>query len=342
METKRPLFSLVIPCYNSAFIGRLFDSIASQGITNEELEIIVVDDSSTDKSYQDVVKSYKLNTKFVNTAPDIVHCPGNTRSEGLKHITGEWVFFSDHDDYFEKDGLVRIKQVIEDNKDNPPLAIASVINESNPFDDDHITPHDADSGWLHGKFYNVDNFIRKYRIDFLKDLTTEEDIYFNCNVIARLTDLGTDYLYLPFAVYRWVNNPESLSRAKREDRGYFYENFHNYIYATSEPYWYGIYGPNKDFHRHQILMCLLHCYFYFEGATYREGSERYEDIYKKTQKLLFRILERFKWSFMQVVEYIYKDPVLFQTVQKNCEYFTGKFIAKTSFKDLIVRMVSDI
>ena len=45
--------SVIIPVYNAAaFIGRALDSIYSQGMKDDDFEVICVDDCSPDNSYE--------------------------------------------------------------------------------------------------------------------------------------------------------------------------------------------------------------------------------------------------------------------------------------------------
>ena len=53
--TKRPFFSIVVPCYNSReTLGALLESIVLQHM-NDEIEVVLSDDCSNE-SYQDIVE----------------------------------------------------------------------------------------------------------------------------------------------------------------------------------------------------------------------------------------------------------------------------------------------
>ena len=67
--------------------------------------------------------------------------------------------------------------------------------------------------WCHGKFYNVDNFWKKYNFHFKKNLKSHEDIYISACTIYYLHLLTNDkYLALNFNTMLWRAWPESLSR----------------------------------------------------------------------------------------------------------------------------------
>ena len=103
--------SVVIPSYNRKdFLKRSIDSAINQ--TKKPLEIIVVDDGSTDgtetmiKSDYDFVKFIKQKNKGVSAARNI----------GIKVSIGEWICFLDSDDEWKKD---KLEKQINAMKSNP-------------------------------------------------------------------------------------------------------------------------------------------------------------------------------------------------------------------------------
>ena len=235
----RPFFSLIIPCINSEpeRIRKLFDSLTRQGVDKNELEIIVVDDASEDKAYQDVIKQYDFNVIFTETDTDI-HCPGNTRRKGMEYVTGGWLFFADHDDYFE-DGILSVIKNYINSARHEIYCISTITNEYDDVNKEYIRQFTHKNAWLHGKWYNVDLLIKPLNINFHSDLMTNEDVFFNCTILDKLIVMDKDYDYLDIYSYRWIENPDSISRVgfANSERGYLYDGFADYLYATTEPYW---------------------------------------------------------------------------------------------------------
>lgn len=99
-----PLVSVVIPCFNSAlWIGEAIDSCFTQ--LYAAVEIIVVDDGSTDRSVE-VIATHLAQMPNVSK----VLCQSNqgapaARNAGIEVATGELVAFLDADDYFFPGGL---------------------------------------------------------------------------------------------------------------------------------------------------------------------------------------------------------------------------------------------
>lgn len=91
--SQKPLVSIVIPCYNSApFVRAAIDSALDQ--THAHMEIIVVDDGSTDDTSY-VLSSYGNRIRAV-TQPN--RGPSAARNVGLRMARGEFVQFLDADD----------------------------------------------------------------------------------------------------------------------------------------------------------------------------------------------------------------------------------------------------
>jgi glycosyltransferase involved in cell wall biosynthesis len=91
-------FSAIIPTYNRAsFVGRAIDSALSQRLAEEsEVEVIVVDDGSTDTTPQ-VVEAYGIRVSYVQQ-PN--RREGAARNTGVARARGTYLAFLDSDDYW--------------------------------------------------------------------------------------------------------------------------------------------------------------------------------------------------------------------------------------------------
>lgn len=88
-----PLVSVIIPNYNYAeFVDKAIESVLSQ--TYKNIEIIVVDDGSTDNSI-DILSSYLSEIMLVSQSNSGV---SSARNVGLAKASGEYICFLDSDD----------------------------------------------------------------------------------------------------------------------------------------------------------------------------------------------------------------------------------------------------
>lgn len=118
MENTKMKLSIIVPVYNVAdYLAKCLDSLLAQDLPQNEYEIIVVNDGSTDNSEQ-IAQEYA--NKFVNIILINQENQGlsGARNTGIKQAKGEYIQFVDSDDYLEENvlgGLV--KQVEEDDLD---------------------------------------------------------------------------------------------------------------------------------------------------------------------------------------------------------------------------------
>ena len=91
-----PILSVVIPCYNaSSTIEECVLSVMDQSLT--DLEIIVVDDGSTDDSLA-ICRSLSEEDDRISVYTKENAGQGIARNFGMSHATGEYIAFVDADD----------------------------------------------------------------------------------------------------------------------------------------------------------------------------------------------------------------------------------------------------
>lgn len=108
--------SVIIPVYNGEkYLDNCIKSVADQ--TYENLEIIIIDDGSTDRTI-DICEEWKEKDDRVR----VLHKPnggrGSARNAGLSMATGDYIHFVDADDWIEKDAIESLyKAMIKNNSD---------------------------------------------------------------------------------------------------------------------------------------------------------------------------------------------------------------------------------
>lgn len=100
------LISVIVPAYNVApWLPRCLDSILAQ--THKNLQIIVIDDGSTDATGEIIEKYTKLDSRVVSIYKENGGV-SLARLEGIKRATGEYIGFVDGDDEIEPDMYERL------------------------------------------------------------------------------------------------------------------------------------------------------------------------------------------------------------------------------------------
>ena len=100
------MISVVTPNFNGEkWLNKCLESVASQTLTQEQIEMILIDDGSVDNS-RDIVDAYRKNIKNLSTIwHEHTGLPGELRNIGIKKALGRYVLFLDSDDYLEDDSL---------------------------------------------------------------------------------------------------------------------------------------------------------------------------------------------------------------------------------------------
>lgn len=117
------IISVIVPCYNvESVVDRCLESIVCQTIGIENLEIICINDASTDGTLARLkVWEEKYSENIL-----LIDCPvnghlGTARNTGVQYSTCDWLAFIDSDDWIEPDYLEKMYQITV----NKPYEIVS-------------------------------------------------------------------------------------------------------------------------------------------------------------------------------------------------------------------------
>lgn len=91
------MISVIVPVYNgSAYIERCINSIT--GSTFRDIEIIVVENGSTDNTWE-VLEALAAGDSRIKPISTEIRGLSNARNIGIDHASGDWIAFVDADDY---------------------------------------------------------------------------------------------------------------------------------------------------------------------------------------------------------------------------------------------------
>jgi glycosyltransferase involved in cell wall biosynthesis len=143
--------SVIIPTYNSAHTLRdCIDSVCAQSYS--DIQIIIVDDGSTDNTADLVRKFYDANPLVKYIRIGHTGFEGAVRNEGIRNAKGTFISFLDADDYWHKDVLSELMNSLKSAK-NARIAYGGLQfvggDKNGKFVHDLRKPH---SGYV---FYNM-------------------------------------------------------------------------------------------------------------------------------------------------------------------------------------------
>lgn len=104
---KPPQVSIIVPVYNTApYLRQCLDSLVSQ--TLNSVEVIVVDDASTDSSPEVLRTDYQPLSNFTIVTHDSNRGPGAARNSGIMRASGQYIGFVDSDDWASPEMYARL------------------------------------------------------------------------------------------------------------------------------------------------------------------------------------------------------------------------------------------
>lgn len=218
--------SVIIPVYNvEKYLKKCLDSVINQ--TLKDIEIICVDDGSTDNS-PNILNDYKNSDERIQVIRQENRGHSGATNTGLKYVTGDYIFFVDSDDWIELTALEKLyNNAIENNSD---LVLYDAIeyfsdNQTNVrnfyilrnLTDKVFTYKDEKKLVLNSyyvqwaKLYKT-SFFRKHNLR-LQDFLLFEDI----SLTVPATLLAERITYLPEILYHYNRlNESSMQNTKIE------------------------------------------------------------------------------------------------------------------------------
>lgn len=196
-------YSVIIPVYNvEKYIDRCLKSIISQNY--DDLEIIVVDNGSTDSSGS-ICDTYANEYSNISVYHIENHGVGSARNFGLSKARGEFIYFVDSDDYLVGNLFADFADKLVSDLD---LVVFSYYNS---FEEDLTEKSRTEKSLPFKGSYDKDGFIKIFKELFLSDMlyTVWNKIYrreflLENNLSFEQYELGEDVRF-NLDVYRNVN-----------------------------------------------------------------------------------------------------------------------------------------
>ena len=221
------LVSIVVPIYNvEKYLDRCVKSIVSQ--TYKNLEIILVDDGSTDSSC-DMCDDWATKDSRIKVVHKKNAGLGMARNTGIENATGDYICFFDSDDFVETD-------LVEKCLEEATLQNADVVlfGRKDIYDDGRIDERknagkkiifnesEIKSNLLPGLFtydmgYGVSAWSKIFKLKTIKDFglsfksereVISEDAYFALEFFSKISTA----VVLPYNFYFYYKRGNSLSR----------------------------------------------------------------------------------------------------------------------------------
>lgn len=238
---KDKMISLIIPVYNSKDrLAKCLESVVSQSY--KKLEVIIVDDCSTDGSLE-ICREYEKKYPFIHVYTKENEGVSAARNLGLAKAEGEYVQFADSDDMLYPDACRMLAEQMEHDKSD--LVIGGYFNEKEQKDIVYRRRSFRDKeefmkefpDLFSGFFIHVpwNKLYRKSVLEegFPEDIDKGEDLVFNLRALRRAEKISV----LDEVLYFYHNiNENSLSFKFRENAMEIEERLYHEVTAFYEKY----------------------------------------------------------------------------------------------------------
>ncbi len=165
MKNDGKLVSIIVPSYNAEkYIEECLSSIIEQSYNN--IEVIVVDDGSTDNTYE-IARKLASNDKRLNVYRKKNEGVSSARNYALELIKGEYCMFVDSDDYIEGTTVEKMVTAIEtDGTDWVNCQYHKVDVSGNVVGNSHFLTGFKNISDSYNKFVFLRDFLTEHKIGY--------------------------------------------------------------------------------------------------------------------------------------------------------------------------------
>ena len=306
--------SVIVPAYNSeSTIERCLKSLIKQTYNN--MEIIVINDGSTDKTDEIIRRIVAENFDKIKYISRENKGIGFTRNEGLKNATGDLIGFTDSDDFVEPDMFE--KMFLKMTESNADIVICNYnvcnLNSKNKVD---IKLPNIVSFDDYPQIINKIDFApwnKLYKKELFNDVFFPENLkYEDLNTIIKVFSKSKKIVKLNDYLYNYLINSNGET-VTINDKIYDIFSIFDDLFSFFD-------SSDKKIQKQLKLLCLRKLFIYTElslnnkdinfTANFLEKVYQYLNIKIKSWKILYLLnsnnLKVFILRFMQVNKKLYK------------------------------------
>ncbi len=281
--------SLIIPVYNTEkYLSRCLSSIFEQAMDMSNIEVVIVDDGSTDNSSL-IIK--KFQEKFDNIKIVVQENKGlsEARNTGVSNSKGEYIWFIDSDDSITENSLEDIIKLINKidfeilffgfnyilSPDKSESYIVDNSNENGYYSLDDIIKSNINFRPMSWSYIYKRTFLIENNITFCKNLLHEDEEYSVKTLMLSNKNYFTNNIY-----YNYFLNSNSIMTTFKPksiyDRIFILKTFKNMLKSASK---------NNDFILYRAFILLLT--ILEPNNIYKFSKKERKEIYSSIIKIGF-------------------------------------------------------
>ncbi|MFI9261739.1 glycosyltransferase family 2 protein [Streptomyces sioyaensis] len=191
-DTTAPTVSVIMPVHNTRrYLERSLGSVFAQTLDQRQIEVIAVDDGSTDGSAEWLTEQVRSHPNLTVLRQEASGGAGRPRNAGLDHATGDYVFFLDSDDRLDTEALFWLTRTAQKNGSDVVYGrIAGAEGRGAPVDlrttSAAVSVFDSPVYWSLAAYKLFRRaFLEQHRLRFVEGRLLAEDLPFGITALLR-------------------------------------------------------------------------------------------------------------------------------------------------------------
>lgn len=213
------MISVIVPVYNvEPYVSRCLESIKNQSFT--DLEIILVDDGSTDNSGK-ICDEYAAEDKRIKVFHTLNRGLSAARNYGIKYASGDYLSFIDSDDWIDNDFYeVMMNLLIDANADICVCGFECFSENSTRLWQPESKVYDSDSALIELLSERINNnaWNKLYRRCLIQELSENNKLfpegknYEDISVMHRIIRVANNVALISRPLYHYNIRQDSITK----------------------------------------------------------------------------------------------------------------------------------
>lgn len=305
-----PLISVIIPVYNGEkYIAKCIESLLEQ--TLSDIEVIVINDGSQDRTLS-IINQYSQKDPRVKVIDKVNEGVSVARNAALSIAKGEWIAFSDADDFYYADGLKLLYSCAIKTKTKMVLGNANRIKMDGTIECRYpnITHDSVFINFPKGSLEMWGDLFHKSLFD-ITDCRFQEGLAYleDRLLMLKLLSKSAEYSMCSVPVYGHVKNSDSVlacGNGLRMAKHCFYASKLMLDFSTSARYF------KKEIVEDSENAKLRAVTYFYENknASFKELKRVYSIYFSSDLSLFILIVKIVNRKFLQKIKSIIKLCIL--------------------------------
>ena len=284
MKNNNELISIIVPVYNvEKYLKRCISSIIEQ--TYKNIEIILVDDGSTDKSLE-ICKKYSKTDKRINVYHKKNGGLSSARNYGIKKSKGNYIIFVDSDDYINNFFVEKLYMCLINEQADISCCYFETFSSKDPTYNienkknikiDVFDSKQAIINMMYDKGINNSASCKIYKKELFKKISYPLNMYFeDLATTYKVFDISKKIVLYRCPLYYYYQRSESILHQINDKK------INDLLHTMTD---INLYFKNKPEYKNSILAREINAHFYiYRNSNNKALKSSSKEFIKKNRK----------------------------------------------------------